>query len=132
LDRIGARYPKHLPSIYRTVLEKWPQIDSQHLSNVLMNSNLPNPEKTELFALAAKNNDFRHRRIPLAWLGELDATLFAKLLKATIVEFKNVPRANWGGYWSCDETMIAPNLQTFGTSWKKPQNERPSVFAWSS
>ncbi len=101
---IGIKYPKKLPAIYREVLEKRPQCDTQDLSAVVMKIALPLKEKLDLFTIAAKHKDYEHRVRPLYYLSELDKQLFTKLLTASI---EDLPKDVTAEYWSCGEVRVA-------------------------
>ncbi len=104
LNVIQARYPKHIPSLYRKALDKRPELDSTMLASALLGCPLPATEKVDLLLYAAKHRDNNHRLPALNALKELDKKQFTSLLLATIESFpKDVP----GSYWTCPEARIA-------------------------
>jgi hypothetical protein len=104
LNLIRDKYPKHIPSLYRTVLDKRPELESWPLAEAALQSKLPQQEKLELFLPAVKHKDGRHWLPALRAVKELDAKQFAELLRATIDEFpKDVPSP----YWTCTEGFVA-------------------------
>jgi hypothetical protein len=101
---ILAKYPRHVPSLYRTALEKRPELNSGMLADAVGKSKLPAREKLALLVHGAKHKDYHHRLPALHALKELDRKQFNALLLATIESFpKDVP----GPYWTCPEAHIA-------------------------
>ncbi len=99
-----AKYPKHIPALYRTVLDNRPELDSWSLAETVTRSKLPAKEKLGLFLYAAGHKDNRHRLPALRAIKELDQKRFDALLLATIKAFSDdVP----GRYWTCPEAYIA-------------------------
>ncbi len=92
---IGVKYPKHLPSLYRNVLENRPDYNTWELSEIVMKAAIPVEEKLDLLALAARHKDSWHRLPALHCLSKLDKQLFAKLLAAAIDELPK-DRSNRG------------------------------------
>jgi hypothetical protein len=99
-----ARYPKHIPVLYRTVLDKRPEVDSWPLAEAVTRSKLPAKEKLGLVLYAAGHKDNRHRLPAFRALKELDQKQFDALLLATI---KALPDDVPGPYWTCPESYIA-------------------------
>lgn len=104
IEQMAMRYPKHLASIFRTVLEKRTDLDTQDLAQAIMKCALPKKEKIELFSLAAGNKRYHHRCASLYYLSELDNRQFSKLLLATI---EGLPKDVDEEYWSCAEVRAA-------------------------
>ncbi len=92
---IGVKYPKHLPSLYRNVLENRPDQNTWELSEIVMKAAIPAEEKLDLLALAVRHKDSWHRLPALHCLSKLDKQLFAKLLAAAIDELPK-DRSNRG------------------------------------
>jgi hypothetical protein len=104
LNVILARYPKHIPSLYRKVLDKRPELDSWILADAVMRCKLPGKEKLDPFLYAAKHKDNKHRLPAFHAIKDLDKKQFTSLLLATIEGF---PRDVQGAYWTCPEAYIA-------------------------
>ncbi|HKI31086.1 MAG TPA: hypothetical protein VKA46_04420, partial [Gemmataceae bacterium] len=104
LQVIMAKYPKDLPTLYRTVLDKRPELDSETVSEAVCRSTLPAKEKLDLFRYAAKHKDRWHCLNAFDALKNLDKKEFNALLLATIEAFPDdVP----GPYCECTEAIIA-------------------------
>jgi hypothetical protein len=104
LNVLLAKYPKHIPSLYRTVLDKRSEIDSGMLADAIARGHLPAKEKMELFLSAARHKDNRHRLPALYAIKDLDKKRFNELLLATI---ERIPRDVDVLYWTCPEAHIA-------------------------
>jgi hypothetical protein len=81
---IVAKYPGHIPTLYRTALDRSPAVDSWALARAVSRSNLPVKEKIDLFRYAAKRKNNRHRLLALLAIKELDQKQFDALFLATI------------------------------------------------
>jgi hypothetical protein len=104
LNVILAKYPKHVPSLYRTVLDERADLDSWVLTKAVLRCNLSNKEKLDLFLYAAKLENNTHRLPALHAIKDLDRKQFTELL-LTIIE--GFPRDVPGPYWKCPEAYIA-------------------------
>jgi hypothetical protein len=85
---IHEKYPAHLPSIYRMVLEKYPSIDSEILASCIAQSKIPQQEKLSLFLWAMKHKKAKHRLAALDGIRRLDNAKFVELL---VAEIDNAP-----------------------------------------
>jgi hypothetical protein len=101
---ISVKYPKHVPALYRTVLDKRPDLYSGELAEVLARSPVPAKDKLDLFLSAARHKDAAHRLPAVHALKDLDKKQFDALLLATIEGF---PTDVKGEYWICPEASIA-------------------------
>jgi hypothetical protein len=104
LNVVLAKYPKHIPSLYRKVLDERPELDSWLLADAFLRCKLPNKDKLDAFLHAAKHKDNQHRLPAFHAIKDLDKKEFTSLLITTIEGFpKDVP----GAYWLCPEAHIA-------------------------
>jgi hypothetical protein len=101
---IQSKYPKHIPSLYRTVLDKRPEFQSHTLAQALVACKLPVEEKLSLLLYAAKHKDSSHQVHALSAIKELDKKAFNSCLIDAIGHF---PKDVDGKYWSCAEADIA-------------------------
>jgi hypothetical protein len=101
---IGRKYPRRLPEIYRTILEKRPRMYTHDVAEAIAESSLSPEMKLELFRGAVEEPDLERRRIGLWHLKKLDPTRFPALLIATIDSLPKTPRLP---YCSCPEADIA-------------------------
>lgn len=104
LTVIEAKYPKHVSSLYRKVLDQRPKVDSWMLAEALLRCKVPDKEKLTLLRHAGKHKDNKHRLPALRMLKDLDRKQFSALLLATI---ESIPPDVAGLYWSCPEAGIA-------------------------
>ena len=104
LNVILAKYPKHIPSLYRAVLDKRSECDSSLLAEAVLRCQLPAKAKMDLFVHGAAHKDNTHRLPALVAMKELDGKQFDALLLATIEKF---PKDVAGPYWECPEAYIA-------------------------
>jgi hypothetical protein len=100
LDIIAKRYPRHLPRLYKTVLDECPKLQSWPLAKAVAKSSLPAATKRELFLYAARHKNLVHRRSGLEYLRELDPAEFMAILLATLEAFPSTPKEP---YWGCPE-----------------------------
>jgi hypothetical protein len=104
LKLILAKYPKHIPDLYRNVLDKRPDVDSGMLADAVLRCKLTDKEKLDLFLHGAKHQDNSHRLPAVRLIRQLDKKKFTSLLLANIESFpKDVP----GPYWKCREAFFA-------------------------
>jgi hypothetical protein len=84
LRLIVAKYPNRPPGLYRTVLDKRPDVQSWPLAEAVAKSSLPAKDQLALFEVAGKHKDLDHRLPALRELKGLDAKRFDALLLATV------------------------------------------------
>jgi hypothetical protein len=96
---IGAKYPKHLSELYRTVLDKYPAASTSSLATALLRADLPIKEKLEVCLYASGHKTFPHRVRALEVLKGLDKERFNSLLLAAINALPTDVRGNYGD-WS--------------------------------
>jgi hypothetical protein len=101
---LAARYPKRIPELYRTVLDKRPELISWTLVEALVKCPVPAKDKLDLVLTGARHWDYDHRHPALHALKDLDKKQFDALLLATIESF---PTDVKGEYWTCREPHIA-------------------------
>lgn len=104
LNVMLAKYPKHIPSLYRAILDKRPELDSWLLAEAVLRCQQPTKAKMDLFVYGAAHKDNKHRYPALVAMKELDRKQFDALLLATIEKF---PKDVAGPYWKCPEADIA-------------------------
>jgi hypothetical protein len=104
LSVIATKYPRQVPSLYRTVLDKRPELDSSALAEAVLRCKMPAEEKRALLRNVARHREGRHRVAALSAFAELDRKLFNELLLAAI---EGIPRDVHGPYWTCPEGHIA-------------------------
>jgi hypothetical protein len=101
---IVAKYPRHVPDLYRTVLDKHPELESWPFIEALGRTKLSAREKLDLFLYATGNKDMRHRLPALYAIKELDQKQFDALVLAAL---KALPDDVAGPYWTCREAHLA-------------------------
>ncbi len=101
---LNFKYPQHIPSLYRTVLETRPDVDSWEFAEALDKSIQTDKLKAELFLLASHHSDYRHRRPGLRFLAKLDPKQFTNILIETL---EILPKDVSGKYWLDDGAHIA-------------------------
>jgi hypothetical protein len=99
-----AKYPNRLPELYRTVLDKRPDVQSWPLAEAVTKSSLPAKDKLALFEVAGRHKDLDHRLPALRALKGLDAKRFDALLLATV---EGLPKDVTEDYWKCREAAVA-------------------------
>ncbi len=104
LNLLTQKYPKHLPTVYRTLLEQCPHLSSWPVAEAVAKSSLPAEQKKALFLHATENQELEHRRVGLWHLKDLDEERFVQLL---IDNLKSLPRTPKGPYWKCREAALA-------------------------
>ena len=107
---IAAKYPRHLPGIYRTILEKRPRFISADVVDWISKSSLPRETKRELLRRGANHRDLEHRRYALSALKDLNTETFLRVLIATL---ESLPKTPVKPYWKCPEaTYVHLVMQT--------------------
>lgn len=96
LHLIAARYPRHLPGLYETMIRKWPHAPNHLLAELVGKSGLSVEAKARLFLLAARSGDLQQRLIGLQQLFDMKHPQAAPLL---IEAFRLLPRTPKGEYW---------------------------------
>jgi hypothetical protein len=80
LHLIERKYPKHLPKLYRTVLEEHPKTQGFDVAEAVRKSNLSKNEKMALFLYAVGRSNAEHRYVAILQIKELDKDRFRRLL----------------------------------------------------
>lgn len=101
---IAVKYPKQVPALYRTVLDKRPDVGSWDLVEVLGEGSLTAKEKLDLFVIGAEHKDYGHRLPALREIKKLDQKRFDALLLTAI---ENLPLDVRGDYRWCSEAKVA-------------------------
>jgi hypothetical protein len=104
IDQLRLRHPKHLASLFRTLLEKRNDLDMQDLAKAIMKSALPKDEKVALFSMPGKHRDYLHGRLWGLFLSEHDKRQFSELL---LVAIQGLPKDVDKDYWSSAEVRAA-------------------------
>jgi hypothetical protein len=104
LDIINEKYPQHLPTLYKTILNERPTIQSWPVAEVVAKSSLSAEKKLELFFQASQHQNLEPRRFGLDQIQKLDPKLFMKLLLATL---EALPKTPTEPYWACPEAAFA-------------------------
>ena len=105
LDLLVAKYPRHLPEVYRTILEQRTNVQSWPVVARIMRSDLDRSTKTNLLVAGATHKDLEHRRAALWKLKDIDPKTFKKILLDTLAV---LPRTPGKPYWHCREAAFAP------------------------
>jgi hypothetical protein len=104
LSVILAKYPRHIPSLYRTVLDDYPYMGTFDLAEAVLRCPIPVDEKRDLFLHAVQHEDPSHVLPALHALKNLDKERFAEL---AIAKIEAIPRDVPGPYWECPEQNFA-------------------------
>ena len=92
---LGAKYPNRLGEVYRTVLRKKPELETDALADEVAASKLPRPEKLALLTEGAEHKRWVHRNAALTVLAGFDPPLFRKHLLATLKELPPDVQTRW-------------------------------------
>src|SRR5262249_39520344 len=101
---ILAKHPEHIAVLYRSVLDKRPELESWPLAEALSRTKLPAREKLDLFLYASAHKEGRHRLAAFWGIKSLDQKQFDRLLLSAIT---GLPNDVTGEYWKCPEVHIA-------------------------
>jgi hypothetical protein len=104
LNVIVAKCPKHIPSVYREILDKRPELYSGMLAGAVLQCKLPDKDKLALFLYAARQKDYKHSLPAFYAISQLDKKQFNVLLLAAI---EGLPNDVPGEYWKCPEAALA-------------------------
>ena len=104
LTVIEMKYPQHLPSIYRTLLDDRPGLVSWPVCGALVRSHAPDSTKIELLEHALKHERPEIRHTALRYLNLLDPARFAKELTSAIGA---IGETTDGPYWRSPEGGLA-------------------------
>jgi hypothetical protein len=103
LSIISEKYPKHLPDLYKTVLDSRHKIQSWPVAAAVAKSSLPMDRQRELFLFAARHKNLAHRRLGLSYLQKLDPQQFITILLETL---DALPKTPTEPYWACPEAAF--------------------------
>jgi hypothetical protein len=105
LHLIAHKYPKHLPKLYKTVLEKHPANPGFEVADVLSKSKLSKEEKMALFLNAEGRSNAEQRYVAILQIKSLDKERYTKLVLDSL---ENMPKdIDQGEYWTCPEARYA-------------------------
>jgi hypothetical protein len=102
--QIGRKYPRRLAELYRTLLDRRPDLDSDDLAQAIGTSSLPRGEKVALLAPATRHKGAGHRLAALERLADLAPDLFAERL---VESLDGVPAPKWDDPRWRDESAFA-------------------------
>ena len=103
LEIITKRYPKHLPTLYKTILDERPNIQSWPVAGAVAKSSLPEEKKREVFLYASRSKNLTHLRSGLSQLQKLDPDQFLVILLAIL---ESLPKTPTESYWACPEAAF--------------------------
>jgi hypothetical protein len=98
------KYPTDLPSVYRRLVDNYPELQSWGLADGVADSPLRATTKRQLFLYAACHKNLEHRRPALHQLKKLDPQSFVKLSVQTL---NTLPRSPKKKYWGSPEAGFA-------------------------
>ena len=105
LRALSRKYPERLIEIYRTILNRRPNIQSYPVVAAISESALPQRKIIEVLTYAGQNKNLEHRRAAFWKLKNLDHPRFVEMLVETL---ENIPPTPEGEYWSCRESAFLP------------------------
>jgi hypothetical protein len=103
LHIIAVRYPQLLPEIYRTLLEKRPDLQSWPVAERIGKSDLSREEKVHLLEMGANRKELVHRHAALLQLRALDPASTDAILLKTLAQ---LPKKASAPVWASDEARI--------------------------
>jgi hypothetical protein len=101
---LATKFPASVPVVYKTVLEKHPNLDSTPLAVALSRCSLPVKDKLDFLLIAAEHKKYAHMLPAYRAIRELDQKRFDALLLATIEGFQV---GMLEGYWTCPGAHLA-------------------------
>jgi hypothetical protein len=104
LEIISQRYPQHLPTIYLTILDERPKMQSWPIAEKVSQSSMPVDKQRELFLYAANHKNLLHCRSGLQHLQKLDPAQFLNIL---LDRLDSLPKTPTHQYWGCPESGLA-------------------------
>jgi hypothetical protein len=102
---LAKKYPERVLEIYRTILDKRPEMQSYPVADAIADSALPAEKKIEAFVSAGQHKNLEHRRAAFWQLKNLDHQRFVDMLVETL---KIIPSTPDGEYWSSREAAFLP------------------------
>jgi hypothetical protein len=108
LELIAARYPRQLPTLYRTLLDKHPAMQGWALAKAVAKGPFPRKQKLELLRAGASRRSLMRRSEALTQIKDLDRTLFTAIVMQTLKELPVKPKEP---YWGCQEACFAEFVQ---------------------
>ncbi|MCW3097883.1 MAG: tolB [Chthonomonadaceae bacterium] len=106
---IAARYPKHLPELYREMLNRYPHAVSWQIADLLQESPLSDAEKVPLLLRAAASGDAQQRLGAFWPLVAMKRPETAPILVARLDSLPATPPVD---YWRCEASGLALIVQT--------------------
>lgn len=101
---LAAKFPLSVPAVYRTVLDKYPNLNSAPLAAALTRCSLPVKDKLDFLLTAARHEKYVHTRPAFRAIRELDQKRFDALLLATI---EGLRVGALDKYWTCPGAHLA-------------------------
>jgi hypothetical protein len=100
---IQRKYPRHLPTLYHTVLDERPQLESGLLAKAVARSGLSRQQKMGLLIYGARHESKERRRDAFEAIAILDHELFVDTVVKMLDELPRTPKGN---YWRCPEQKV--------------------------
>jgi hypothetical protein len=100
---IAHRYARHLPEIYRELLERRPTMESAQVAEALGESTLGREEKLRLFLDAAQSDNLGLRHPALRHLRKLDPAAADTILLSLV---QKLPRKTRKPVWTSPESVV--------------------------
>lgn len=91
LDIIAKKYPRHLPALYRKILDERPKMSGWAVADAIVRSDVSKVEQRELFLKAAASKNVDRRCEGLAYLHDLDPKRFDAIMIVSIGEIEDSP-----------------------------------------
>lgn len=104
LEIIAKKYPQHLPTLYKTILDDRPKTQSWPIADAIAKSSLPADKKRASFLYAAHHKNLEHLRVGLTHLRKLDPEQFITILLDTLDYLPKTPTERYSG---CPEAAFA-------------------------
>jgi hypothetical protein len=97
------RYPQHLQTVYYTILDKRPLIESERIVDAIARSDLPRAKKAELFSYGARHESRGQRQVAFNAIAALDHEAFVEAVARMLDELPRTPKET---YWRCPEQEV--------------------------
>jgi hypothetical protein len=100
---VQKKYPHNLPTLYRTALDRPPQMQGTRVTLALCYSELPRNQKMELLIQGARHEIRANRELAIGVISGLDQDFF---IEVTLKMLEGLPRTPKGSYWRCPEEQV--------------------------
>jgi hypothetical protein len=111
---ILKKYPQHLSTVYRTILDKRPLVSSVSIVEMIAKSELPRERKVELLIYGTRHHSRNQREVVFEVIANQDHEQFVETVLRMLEELPRTPK---GSYWQCPEQAVVSLVLRKDDAW---------------